>query len=587
MAETISMGKYLFKRINQLGIEHVFGVPGDFNLSLLDELFKLPELKWLGACNELNAAYAADGYSRIKGTPGALVTTYAVGELSAMNGVAGAYAEHAGMIHIVGMPARMVQKARLLIHHTMEPGMDQTIYVGMAAPIRKAYTVLLDEKTMAQEIDRVIEQGVQSRLPVYIYVPMDVAGIPLDAKRLETTPLDTEVRNLEKEAEDEVVRSTLELIKASSAPAILADVLTIRHGGKELARRLVNITQFPTYSTPLSKGVIDETSPYFNGLYNGQVSFDGVASAVESSDLVLNIGPLISDSNTGGFTRNIINDHLIFLGHDYCRIRDKKYEGIHFLPVLKRIVEQLEKEPSRFNVPKNRAWTKLEPPLLNNSASGAITQSFIWQRIGRFLKPGDIVLAESGTAQFGMPDASFTSDIGYITQTFWSSIGYTVGACLGACVAAKELKKPGRVVLLVGEGSLQMTVQEIGSYIRFGFTPIIFVINNGGYSIERAINGPKQTYNDVSMLWDHQKMLEFFGARKETGIPGKSFACKTVEELEVVLKDETFNKASCIQVCEVFMDPFDYPWRLSTQVTITQEKMAKAAKAAKAAQGNL
>lgn len=67
----------------------------------------MPELKWLGICNELNAAYAADGYARIKGMPAALVTTYAVGELSAMNGVAGAYAEHAGMIHIVGMPARM------------------------------------------------------------------------------------------------------------------------------------------------------------------------------------------------------------------------------------------------------------------------------------------------------------------------------------------------------------------------------------------------------------------------------------------------------------------------------------------------
>jgi pyruvate decarboxylase len=158
------------------------------------------------------------------------------------------------------------------------------------------------------------------------------------------------------------------------------------------------------------------------------------------------------------------------------------------------------------------------------------------------------VLAESGTAQFGMPDASFPANIGYITQTFWSSIGYTVGACLGACVAAKEMKRPGRVVLVVGEGSLQMTVQEIGSYIRFGFKPIIFVINNNGYSIERAINGPEQTYNDVSMLWDHQKMLEFLGARKETGIPSKSFACKTVEELDVVLNNETFNSASCIQV---------------------------------------
>lgn len=93
-----------------------------------------------------------------------------------------------------------------------------------------------------------------------------------------------------------------------------------------------------------------------------------------------------------------------------------------------------------------------------------------------------------------------------------------------------------------------MTAQEIGTYIRFGFTPIIIVINNNGYSIERAINGEKQTYNDISMLWDHQKMLEFFGARKETGIEGKSLSCKTVEELEAVFEDESFAAAKCIQV---------------------------------------
>lgn len=189
--------------------------------------------------------------------------------------------------------------------------------------------------------------------------------------------------------------------------------------------------------------------------------------------------------------------------------------------------------------------------MLSTSKSGEITQAYIWQRIGRFLRPDDIVLAESGTAQFGMPDATFPANISYITQIFWSSIGYTVGACFGACVAAKEIGKPRRVVLLVGEGSLQMTVQEIGSYIRFGFKPIIFVINNNGYSIERAINGPEQTYNDVSMLWDHQSLLAMLGAREETGIKSRSFKCKTVEEIEKVLSDEEFGNADCIQVSQV------------------------------------
>ena len=158
------------------------------------------------------------------------------------------------------------------------------------------------------------------------------------------------------------------------------------------------------------------------------------------------------------------------------------------------------------------------------------------------------MLAEAGTAQFGMPDAKFPAGVRYITQTFWSSIGYTVGACLGALVAAKELKHNGRVILLVGEGSLQMTVQEIGSYIRFGFKPTIFVINNNGYSIERAINGPEQDYNDVSMLWDHQQLLPMLGARKQTEIASRSVSCKTVEELEKVLQDQEFAHADCIQV---------------------------------------
>ena len=190
---------------------------------------------------------------------------------------------------------------------------------------------------------------------------------------------------------------------------------------------------------------------------------------------------------------------------------------------------------------------------MDKQTSGPITQRYLWQRIGRFLLPNDVVLAETGTAQFGIADAVFPPNVSFITQIFWSSTGYTVGACLGACVAVKEMLVPRRVILLVGEGSLQMTVQEIGSYIRFGFKPIIFVINNNGYSIERAIHGPKQGYNNVSMLWDHQKLLEFFGARKESGISSRSFKCATVEALEQVLDDEQFGRASCIQVSQCFL----------------------------------
>lgn len=147
--------------------------------------------------------------------------------------------------------------------------MDHEIYVGMSEPIRRTHTVLMDPATMAEEIDRVIEEGVRSRLPVFIYIPVDVPVVPLDATRLET-PLNTAIINSDTSAEDKVVEKVLELIKQSSKPAILADVLAIRHGGRELTRELAELTHFPSYTTPLSKGVIDETKPYYNGLYNGK-----------------------------------------------------------------------------------------------------------------------------------------------------------------------------------------------------------------------------------------------------------------------------------------------------------------------------
>ncbi|KAJ9629258.1 hypothetical protein H2204_008898 [Knufia peltigerae] len=573
---TVPMGQYLFRRIKELGTEHILGVPGDFNLTLLDEIYNVPGLKWIGCCNELNGAYAADGYTRIKGAPGVLITTYAVGELSAMNGVAGAYAEHAGMIHIVGMPARAMQKARVMLHHTMEPNMDHAIYIKMADPIRKDHAYLMEDNTMADDIDRVIVSCMHSRLPVYIYVPTDVVSVQLDAKRLET-PLDLTLRNPDAKTEDQIVQKILSSVATASNPSILADVLAIRHGGLDLTKKLAQITHFPSFSTPLSKGVIDETASYYYGLYNGQASFPGVAEAVEKSDLVINLGPLLSDSNTGGFTRQIKDENLVRLGHDFVQIKGEKYDGYHFLPILRRLVAELEKQPQKYNLPRPQNGQKVAPPVLNDSRSGQLKQSFVWQRLGRFLKDNDIVLAESGTAQFGMPDATFPPNARYITQIFWSSIGYTVGSCLGALVAAKEMKYPGRVVLIVGEGSMQMTVQEIGTYLRYGFKPIIFVINNNGYAIERAIHGPEQGYNDVSMLWDHQKMLEFFGAREETGIKAKSRAAKTVEDLEAVLNDKDFGSGEMVQLCEIFMDTFDYPWRLSKQLEIARARMKQEA----------
>src|SRR3984957_8520168 len=95
--------QYVLSRLHDIGVDHVFGVTGDYSFPINDAICKDSRINWVGCCNELDAAYAADGYARIKGV-GALCTTYGVGELSAINGVAGSYAEHLPIFHLVGTP---------------------------------------------------------------------------------------------------------------------------------------------------------------------------------------------------------------------------------------------------------------------------------------------------------------------------------------------------------------------------------------------------------------------------------------------------------------------------------------------------
>jgi pyruvate decarboxylase len=241
----IPLGAYIFHRLNQLGINHIFGVPGDFNLNLLDHLDAVPSMKWVGTCNELNAAYAADGFARIRGIPGALITTYGVGELSAINGIAGAYSEHVPILHIVGTTSRLARRARIMIHHSLGENMDHDIYQTMSVPVRCASALLLDDVTFTQEVDLVIEKCMKMRKPAYLYIPMDIPDVLVDSNPL-SKQLDIEIRNDGKQAEEyEIINSIWTLLETSEHPIILADVLAHRYGAIQDVRRLVEMCNVP------------------------------------------------------------------------------------------------------------------------------------------------------------------------------------------------------------------------------------------------------------------------------------------------------------------------------------------------------
>lgn len=575
-------GTFLFSRIKQLGVSHIFGVPGDFNLQLLDFIYKEPGLKWVGCCNELNAAYAADGYGRLRGAvstptsptcptpsvPGALITTYGVGELSALNGISGAHAESVPVLHIVGMTGRAIQEKHLWIHHVSPPARadeqpDHLVYMQTSKPFSCATELINDPKTAPEQIDRVIREICRTSRPGYLYIPIDMAFRQVEIP----APLDLSniIENKPTE-EDEVVQHVLDSIYASKSPVILADTIADRFNCRAAIKKLVSTTKFWSFTTPMGKGLIDETDPAFVGCYNGLFSRDGVAQAVHNSDCVINIGPLLSDSNTGGFSRDIKDENLILLHPQYCIVKGKKYNNVHFGPVIEKVLVQLDTT----KIPTVDPASKPQIAQFENPDTKQITQTSLVESLSQYFKPNDTVVVESGTFQFAVPDCQFKENTSFFTQIYYSSIGFALPAALGAAVAKRETSgydsvDAGRLILVEGDGSAQMTIQELGTIVRQKLPVTVFLLNNDGYSIERAIWGPQQGYNDICPHWKWTELLSTFG-----GSEGKDIASFTVNnrhEFNELLKNKDFTEnTSKVQLVEVMLDPLDYPWILEAQI---------------------
>jgi len=357
---------------------------------------------------------------------------------------------------------------------------------------------------------------------------------------------------LEQDAIDAITKE----VYAANKAVILVDACAVRHRVMDEVHALVHRSQLPVFVTPMSKGAIDETTPRFGGVYIGDVSRPDVKEAVESSDLIIFIGALKSDVNTGGFTYRLSTKHTIELHTDFVKIGYSIYPGLKMKLVLQKLLDCLD-----FSKLHQTESAQCEPPRLYNDlkvdeTTPDITHAWFWPRIGQWLKPNDVVITETGTANFGILEARFPQGVTAISQVLWGSIGYAVGSTQGAALAAHELDSSRRVILFVGDGSLQLTAQEISTMIRHKLPVIIFVINNEGYTIERLIHGKDAPYNDIAP-WKHTMLLEAFGAKDEKF---KNFVLKTRKEVDALLhEDQEFSTAPYIQLVEVFMPKLDAP----------------------------
>ncbi|HVJ52570.1 MAG TPA: alpha-keto acid decarboxylase family protein [Aliidongia sp.] len=539
MSEPLTVAQHLVNRLAEIGIRHLFGVPGDFNLLFLDAVIAHPQVRWVGNVNELNAAYAADGYARCHGAA-ALLTTFGVGELSAVNGLAGSYAEHLPVLQIVGVPSTPSQRARKLLHHTLGDGEFER-FSRMHREVTVAQAHLTASNAVAA-IDHVLSEMLLHRRPGYIVLPTDVVSAPV--------PKAPPFRPVEPLCDDRQLAAFTEharkLLAASGRTAVLADLFADRFGARAEVRALIEQGGFDHAAMLMSKGLLDETAPGFAGTYIGALGSAHAREMVETADVLIAAGLLLGDLASGGFSHRFRTERLIDLQPFHASVAGKEYRDVPLRQALRVLTEIAPPQPRRAEILPRK-------PAAEIAETAPLTQAILWDRMERFLRPDDLVVADMGTAYFGMATKTLPKGAKLIGQPLWGSIGYSIPAAFGAGTAAPDR----RLIVLVGDGSAQLTAQEISAMLRDGQKPIIFLVNNDGYTIERAIHGAEAVYNDIPR-WDWQLLARAMGGEGKS----VSLRAETVGELDRAM--ETSEAADTLTLVELVLPKHDVPELLAT-----------------------
>ncbi|MBX9577100.1 MAG: hypothetical protein K2W97_01330 [Chthoniobacterales bacterium] len=575
-----TVAQYVAERFVALGIKHVFGVPGDYSFPVDNALEKV--MTWVGCANELNAGYAADGYARSHGAA-LLCTTYGVGELSALNAMMGSLAERVPVFHLVGVPSHRLHRSHQPLHHSLGDGeLHRFFEISAAAACVSAF---LTPENVVVELERVIHTALLEQRPAYLVVPGDYAlmevmgedffenstsdancvvapvlassSISYTLSRCATEApgtsspeasfersLISKKKSLPVSDQCELAAATKEIVErlaVAKTPIILPAVTLARYGLEKEFETLLNVSGIPYATMLMDKAVISESHPNYLGMYRGAASEASVKEAVESADLILNVGgALFTDLGTGFFSHEIKSEKMITMAPNFVEMAISNNDQLkNYSPVaLQDLLAALNKAFQEGLIEKKKKIVSSTFPItraLGKSEDHVTNESF-YARMSRFLQPNDQVVVESGFCMLEMASIKLPAGARYYHQSLWGSIGWATPATLGVAISKPET----RVVLVTGDGSHQFTANELGTMSRYRVKPIIFIMNDGVYAIEEFLDQNKgHLYNKLAP-WSYAKLPQVMGCHDWL-----TMQIRTNEELDQALVKASQCESAC------------------------------------------
>jgi indolepyruvate decarboxylase len=515
----MNLTEYLFHRIRELGVGHTFGIPGDFVLPVyaVQEQLGMPTVV---CAHEPGVGFAADAYARIKGLGVALVT-YGPGALNTLNPVACAYAEQSPLLVVSGGPEVAMRRPELHLHHVVKT-FESQLQIYREVTVDAA--ILDDPETAPELIDRVLLQVVRHKRPGYLEIPRDRV---LSLVASPAGPLLVELSLPQREAMagalDELTGEIVAMLAAAQRPVLYVGAGVRRHDLTAAVVQLAERLGVPVATDLLGKSAFPESHPQFAGLYLGALGTPEMRDLLDHSDCVLSIGVMATDLGTGFWTQKIDARARVMIEPDGVQVRYHRYANLPIATVVAALNDRLAGDHpflsetasrmARFVASIKDANDRSSSIGANSAKSPLTSEKAAAIGVGQVIE----VLRELDQSLY-----SFTADVGdswfigleiradlFLAGGYYASMGFGVPAALGAGIA-EPARRP---FAIVGDGAFQMTGVELSTHVDCGLRSIILLLNNSGYGMLEAIDGPHSYYE--RRTWDYVAMAQALGADAE------------------------------------------------------------------------
>jgi indolepyruvate decarboxylase len=498
----IKLSDYLFKRIQELGVDKTFGIPGDFVLPLYAAQERIG-METVVLTHEPSIGFAADAYGRLRGL-GVALTTYGAGGLNMINPVGLAYAEESPLLVISGAPETKFRSNKPQFHHCVK---DFQTQLRVFEAVTESQAVL-DNPILAQaEIDRVLETTVKKSRPGYIEIPRDMVNAEIEIHDRVPDAFENQAPT---EATYAAVSEILSKLTKAKQPVLMAGAQLRRFHLMDKVIAFCEALNIPVVTSILGKASFPETHRNFIGNYFGQFGNPKVKEFVEASDCILCLGAVLTEMETAGYTAKLPVENLIQVTYQEVSVAHHTYQGLDIKFVVEELVKQAVKSKSiKFQIPK------IDPEELpDQKPEDPLKVSHIIKSLNSVLTSDFGVISDVGDCLYS--GLSLKTDI-FIAPGYYSSMGFGTPAGIGAQFANPKR----RSIILVGDGAFQMTGMEISTAIKHGINPIVVLFNNSSYAMLKFID-QQRDYYDLAR-WDYVKLTEAIGGRAVRANTGAEF----------------------------------------------------------------